>query len=62
MVVILSDDVVIFSHCKVNWVDLELRPGAEFSDAAVTAGNITSVSKQQPLLSYSPEKRRSQPH
>ena len=35
-------DLVIFSHFKV---DPELRLGAEFPHAAVTAGNLTSVSK-----------------
>ena len=46
-----SDQLIIFSHFKV-------RLGAEFSHAAVTTGNLTSVSKQQPLLSCYPEKRR----
>ena len=34
MVVILPDDVVIFSHFKINWFDSELRPGPEFLHAA----------------------------
>ena len=38
MVVILPDDVVIFSHFKVNLADPELRPGTERPHAAVTAG------------------------
>ena len=53
-----SDQLIIFSHFKVSLIDPELRRGAEFSHAAVTAGNLTSVSKQQLLLSYYPEKRR----
>ena len=57
-----SDQLIIFSNFKVSWIDPELRLGAEFSHAAVTTGNLTSVSKQQPLLSCYPEKRRSRPH
>ena len=53
---IFSDQLIIFSHFKVSCIDPELRLGAEFSHAAVTAGNLTSVSKQQPLLSCYPEK------
>ena len=52
------DDLVIFSHFKVSRVD----PGAEFPLTALSAGNLTGVSKQQPLLSCYPEKRRNQPH
>ena len=55
---VFFDDLVIFSHFKVSGVD----PGAEFPRAAVAAGNLTGVSKQQPLISCYPEKRRSQPH
>ena len=54
-----SDQLIIFSYFKVNCLDPELRLGAEFCHAAVTMGNLTSVSKQQPLLSCYPEKRRS---
>ena len=57
-----SDQLIIFSHFKVSWVDPELRLGAEFFHVAVTAGNLTSVCKQQPLLSCYPEKRKSWPH
>ena len=56
------DQLIIFSHFKVSWIGPELRLGAEFSHEAVTTGNLTSVSKQQSLLSCYPEKRRSWPH
>ena len=45
-----SDQLIMFSHFKVSWIDPELRLGAEFSYATVTTGNLTSVSKQPPLL------------
>ena len=57
-----SNDLVIFSHFNVTCVDPELRPGAEFPHPTVTAGNLMSVSRQQPLFSCCPEKRRNQPH
>ena len=47
----LSDNLVIFSPFKFNLVGPELRSRAEFPHFAVTVGNLTSVSKQQPLLS-----------
>ena len=51
------DELVIFFHFKVGRVDR----GTEFPRAAVAAGNLTGVSKQQALLSCYSEKRRNQP-
>ena len=43
-------------------VDLKFRPGAEFFCTAVTARNLTSVSRQQPLLNCCSEKRKNKPY
>ena len=42
--------LITFSDFKVSWIGPELRLGAEFSHAAVTTGNLTSVSKQHRCL------------
>ena len=53
-----SDDLVTFFHFTVSRVDLELGLGAEFPHVAVATGNLTSVFRQQPLLSCHPGKCR----